>query len=66
MQVRRGLVLVITLVALLASFATASAQITTGNISGSVNDAQGAVIPGATVVLISETRGTQLAIGRHQ
>ena len=62
MQVRRGPVLVITLVALLASFATASAQITTGNISGTVNDAQGAVIPGATVVLISETRGTQLAM----
>jgi Carboxypeptidase regulatory-like domain len=61
MQVRRGSVLVITLVALFASVATASAQITTGNISGSVSDAQGGVIPGATVVLISESRGTQLA-----
>ena len=37
------------------------AQITTGNITGTVNDSQGGVIPGATVVLKSETRGTQIA-----
>ena len=37
------------------------AQITTGNITGTVNDSQGGVIPGATVVLKSESRGTQLA-----
>ena len=30
---------------------TASAQITTGTVSGTVKDAQGGVIPGATVVL---------------
>ncbi len=35
------------------------AQITTGTVTGSVKDTQGAVIPGATVVLISETRGTK-------
>src|SRR5512137_2387635 len=39
----------------------ASAQITTGTISGRVVDAQGGVIPGATVILISETRGTKSA-----
>ena len=39
----------------------ASAQITTGNVSGSVKDAQGGVVPGATVVLISETKGTKSA-----
>ena len=38
-----------------------SAQITTGNITGTVKDAQGGVVPGATVVLISEARGTKLA-----
>src|SRR5437867_2227082 len=38
----------------------ASAQLTTGTVSGTVRDAQGAVIPGATVSLISETRGTRL------
>jgi hypothetical protein len=37
------------------------AQITTGNINGTVKDAQGGVIPGATVVLISETKGTKSA-----
>jgi len=36
-----------------------SAQITTGTVSGSVKDAQGGVVPGATVVLISESRGTK-------
>ena len=44
---------------LLAS--SAFAQITTGTISGRVVDASGGVIPGATVVLISETRGTKSA-----
>ena len=38
-----------------------SAQITTGNVTGIVKDAQGGVVPGATVVLISEARGTKLA-----
>jgi carboxypeptidase family protein len=38
----------------------ASAQITTGTVTGTVRDAQGAIVPGATVALISETRGTQL------
>jgi Carboxypeptidase regulatory-like domain len=37
------------------------AQITTGTVTGTVRDAQGGVIPGATVVLISETRGTKSA-----
>ena len=41
--------------------AGASAQITTGNISGTVQDPQGGVVPGATVTLISETKGTKLA-----
>jgi hypothetical protein len=36
----------------------ASAQITTGTIAGSVKDAQGAVVPGATVTLVSAARGT--------
>ena len=37
--------------------AVTSAQ-TTGTLTGTVKDAQGAVIPGATVTLTSETRGT--------
>src|SRR3954465_1979705 len=38
-----------------------TAQVTTGSIAGTVKDPQGGVIPGATVTLISETRGTQLS-----
>ncbi len=36
-----------------------AAQLTTGTVSGSVRDPQAAVIAGATVTLISETRGTR-------
>ena len=43
----------------LALSADAVAQITTGTISGSVEDSQGGRIPGATVTLISEARGTR-------
>jgi len=39
----------------------ASAQITTGTIAGSVKDDQGLAVPGATVTLISEARGTRTA-----
>mgnify|MGYP003907583657 CR=1 FL=1 len=39
----------------------ALAQITTGNVAGTVKDAQGGVVPGATVVLISETKATKSA-----
>src|SRR2546425_11198693 len=46
---------------LLVAAVPASAQITTGTVSGTIKDPQGGVIPGATVVLISETRGTKSA-----
>ena len=49
------------MLALMLVSSPALAQITTGTVSGNVKDAQGAVIPGATVVLISETRGTKSA-----
>ena len=35
-------------------------QITTGTIVGTIKDPQGGVIPGATLTLTSESRGTQL------
>ena len=44
-------------VVMLAMAAVTSAQ-TTGTLTGTVKDAQGAVIPGATVTITSETRGT--------
>jgi hypothetical protein len=40
--------------------APAVAQVTTGNVAGSVRDAQGGLVPGATVTLTSATRGTSL------
>jgi hypothetical protein len=47
----------------LASLLVATPQLSfsqgiTGNIQGTVKDAQGGVVPGATVTLVSETRGT--------
>ena len=48
-------------VIVLAIAATAAAQGVTGTIAGTVKDAQGGVIPGATVTLISDTRGTTSA-----
>ena len=38
-----------------------SAQITTGTVAGSVKDDQGFAVPGASVTLISEARGTSMA-----
>src|SRR5215831_14916666 len=37
----------------------ATAQITTGTVAGTVKDAQGGVVPGATVILINDARGTK-------
>jgi carboxypeptidase family protein len=44
--------------AVLAVPAVAFAQSITGTIAGTVKDAQGGVIPGATITLTSDTRGT--------
>ncbi len=48
------------LLLLLSAAMPVSAQITTGNVSGTVKDSQGGVVPGATAVLISETKGTKI------
>ena len=42
------------------SGALAVAQVATGNVAGTIRDAEGGVIPGATVTLISQARGTKL------
>src|SRR5262249_1828533 len=42
------------------SIPRATAQLTTGTLSGSVRDAQSAAVPGVTVTLTSSSRGTKL------
>ena len=46
---------------LLAVALPVSAQITTGTVAGTIKDSTGGVIPGATVVLVSETKNTRSA-----
>ena len=53
----------VVLIACMLASSAAFAQITTGTVTGNVRDAQGGVIPGATVVLVSEARGTKSAPG---
>jgi len=59
----RVLVRAVVSVLVLGAFVVApvSAQITTGTITGSVKDDQGLPVPGATVTLTSEARGTKTA-----
>ena len=45
-------------VALVFGFALSAAAQTSSTVAGTVKDAQGLTIPGATVTLISESRGT--------
>jgi hypothetical protein len=42
-----------------AMAAPVAAQVNTGSVSGTIKDAQGGVVPGATITLISESRGTR-------
>ncbi len=61
MRTRKWLcVCVVAAMSLGASAAELSAQITTGNVIGTVKDSQGGVIPGATVTLIDEAKGTKI------
>lgn len=56
---RRVATLVATAIAICAIAFPAAAQITTGTVTGSVKDSQGAVVPGVTVTLVSATQGTK-------
>ena len=54
-------VVLFVVLALGSAVAPAAAQITTGTVAGTVKDSQGGVVPGATIVLVSEGRGTRSA-----
>ena len=57
---RRPGLLAAAAIALCTIAVPAAAQLVTGSVAGTVNDSTGAIVPGATVTLISETRGTRL------
>jgi hypothetical protein len=59
MQLRHGVGLFAVLALGLIDPTAVCAQITTGTVLGTVRDGQGGVVPGATAVLVSETRGTR-------
>ena len=58
-RLRRLSICMMALAVLFTAALPASAQLTTGSIGGTVKDTQGGVIPGATVTLVSQTRGTR-------
>ena len=60
MPVKRILTILMIGAAVCGAARPALAQLTTGTVTGTVADSQSAVIPGATVTLTSETRGTQM------
>lgn len=53
-----GVVVLSAALALAAGVVPVNAQITSASVAGTIRDSQGGVIPGATVVLTSATRGT--------
>ncbi len=53
-------------VGLLAISSAVWAQIATGTVAGTVKDTQGGVMPGATVTLTSETRGTSINVATNE
>ncbi len=59
MQIGNRLRVLAVLFALGVGASPATAQITTATVSGTVKDSTGGVVPGATVVLINEARGTK-------
>jgi Carboxypeptidase regulatory-like domain len=60
MHVRKTYLAAVLVAGLFLHGALATAQVATGDVAGTVKDSQSGVIPGATVTLVSQTRGTTL------
>jgi hypothetical protein len=58
MRTCKGLLTALAIVVGVLGFTIPAAAQATGTVAGTVKDTQGGVIPGATVTLVSETRGT--------
>src|ERR1700730_6992779 len=54
----KGLLVAAIITVIVPGFASSAAAQATATVAGTVKDAQGGIIPGATVTLISESRGT--------
>src|SRR5512146_1485766 len=57
---RIALMLIAAALLLGISLPRAAAQLTMGTVSGTIRDSQAAAVPGVTVSLVSDTRGTRL------
>src|SRR5690606_30444512 len=57
--IQKARAMLLALLTLCLAAPSATAQITTGTVAGTIHDSSGGVIPWATVVLISESRGTR-------
>ena len=60
MLARTALLVLLLTLACLASATSLPAQTTSASVSGTVQDSQGGVLPGATVTLTSRTQGNAL------
>ena len=60
MKVTRSLLTLAAVATLMCAIAAPASAQTTATVTGTVKDTQGGIVPGATVSLISETRGTIL------
>jgi hypothetical protein len=60
-MIRKSVLGIVACLPFAAGVVTAAAQMTTGTVTGTIKDAQGGVLPGVSVTLVSESQGTRSA-----